>query len=152
MVRLMSLKPAGKLQSDDGQAPSTKATFMTNKRSVLWIDHQAASLLSLDAAEPQLRKIKLHTHSTGQHKSAVRTEHEFFGEVCDALATFQQVLLVGPHVSLSDFDRYIHKHRPHLAETVVGQQVVDHPTDPQLAALGREFFALRDAGRVTSLS
>lgn len=118
---------------------------MTSPRAIVWIDHQTASLLNFDDHQPAIRKFKLHTHPTGQHGSSVRSEHEFFGEVCDALAGFQQVLVVGPHLGIADFERYAKKHRPHAAHCMVGFQVVDHPTDKQLAALGREFVAQRES-------
>ena len=42
----------------------------------------------------------------------LRTEHEFFGHVCDALAGIQEVLVVVPRTAQSDFRHYVEKHRP----------------------------------------
>ena len=53
--------------------------------AVVWIDHQKAQILQFDAEHVQSQKVKAHTHHRAYHGSAVRTGHEFFGEVCDAL-------------------------------------------------------------------
>ena len=59
---------------------------MSLSRAVVLIDHHHALVLQFDADGAQSRMVKEHTHDTRQHGSAVRTEHEFFGEVGDALA------------------------------------------------------------------
>ena len=59
---------------------------MTTYHAVVWIDHHSAQILQFDEAHVQAQKVKAHSHHTKQHGSSVRTGHEFFGEVCDALA------------------------------------------------------------------
>ena len=59
---------------------------MSNLHAVLWVDHQHAQVMHLETDSTQVQKIKAHIHHTRQHGSKVRTEHEFFGEVCDAMA------------------------------------------------------------------
>ena len=68
---------------------------MTHFHAVVWIDHQNAQILQFDAEQVQASKVKAHSHPTGQHGSGVRTQHEFFGQVCDALADIPEVLAVG---------------------------------------------------------
>jgi hypothetical protein len=45
---------------------------------------------------------------------------------------------------VADFERYAHKHRPALAKHLVGRELVDHPTEPQLVALARQWFLKHD--------
>ena len=59
---------------------------MTMFHAVAWVDHQSAQILQFDAEHIQAQKVKAHSHHTRQHGSSVRTEHEYFAEVCDALA------------------------------------------------------------------
>lgn len=117
---------------------------MTTRHAVLFVDHQAAQLLQFDAEQVQAQKIKAHKHPTKQHGSAVRAEHEYFASVCDALAGIAEVLVVGPHTGLADFQHYLNKHRPALLRQVADFQAVDHPTEHQLVALAREFFLKHD--------
>lgn len=117
---------------------------MTTFHAVVRIDHQAAEILQFDAEHVQAQKVKAHSHHTAQHGSGVRTSHEFFGEVCDALAGIPEVLVAGSHTTLADFRHYVGKHRPALAPHVVAYEAVDHPTTNQLVALARRFFLKYD--------
>jgi len=121
----------------------TEATQIV-QHAVVRTDHQQAQVLRFDETQVQAQTVHLQAYTTAQHKSGVRSEHEFFGAVCDALDGIAQVLVTGTHTALADFRHYVDKHRPHLAAHLVGYEVVDHPTDPQLVALARAFFQRQD--------
>ena len=113
---------------------------MTAFHAVVRIDHHNAEILQFDAEHVQAEKIKSHTHHTAQHGSAVRTEHEFFGHVCDALAGIAEVLVAGSHTAQADFKHYVEKHRPALAPHILGYETVNQPTPAELVALARKMF------------
>lgn len=117
---------------------------MTMQHAVVWTDHHKAQVLQFDAEHVLAQKIKTHTHHTRQHGSAVRTEHEFFADLCDALKGIEEVLVTGPRTALADFRHYLEKHRPEVGKRVVGTEPVDHPTDGQLVAFARQYFAKYD--------
>lgn len=117
---------------------------MTLFHAVIWIDHQQAQVLQFDAEQVQARKIKAHSHPTGQHGSAVRTQHEFYGQVCDDVADIPELLVTGSRQSQADFRHYVEKHRPALIKHILGWETVDHPTDNQLVALARKQFLKLD--------
>jgi hypothetical protein len=108
--------------------------------AVVWTDHQFAQILQFDADQLLEQKVRAHTHYTAQHGSTVRTQHEFFGEVCDALDGIAQVLVTGSHTATADFRHYADKHRPQTAIRIIGYEVVDHPSENQLVALARKYF------------
>jgi stalled ribosome rescue protein Dom34 len=112
--------------------------------AVLRLDHHQAHLLQFDADQVQAQTLKAHGHVTKQHGSAVRTEHEFFAAVCDALSGIAEVLVVGSRTAQSDFRHYVEKHRPAVAAQIAGYDTVDHPSDNQLVALARSFFLKHD--------
>ena len=113
---------------------------MSRSHAVVWTDHHAARLLTFDAEHVQAKKIRSSSHHTRQHNSGVRTEHEFFGEVCDAAKDLDEVLVTGSRTAVADFRHYAEKHRPHVAARIVGYEIVDHPTDPELVALAQRYF------------
>ena len=117
---------------------------MPLSRAAVWIDHQRAQVVHLDAVPIEIRQVRAHTHHTRQHGSTVRTEHEFFGEVCDSLGGLGEVLVTGGHTAQSDLKHYAEKHRPAVAQRIVGYQTVDQPTEHQLVALARAYFLARD--------
>jgi DNA-binding ferritin-like protein len=117
---------------------------MSPLHAVVWTDHQSAQVLQFDSEHVRAQKIRTHTYHTAQHGSAVRSEHEFFGEICDALDGIAEVLVTGSHTAIADFRRYAEKHRPHTATRIVGYEVVDRPSEKQLAALARKYFLGHD--------
>ena len=114
---------------------------MTLFHAVVRVDHHAAEVLQFDTDQVLVQKLKAHVHDTPQHHSGVRTEHEFFGSVCDALEGIAEVLVTGSHTAIEDFKHYVAKHRPLVARQIVGHEIVDHPTQNQLVAQARKFFA-----------
>jgi stalled ribosome rescue protein Dom34 len=113
--------------------------------AVIWADHHSARILPFDAHRVHVLAVRAHEHSTRQHGSDVRTEHEFMGEVCDTLEGIAQVLVCGSHTMLADLRHYVDKHRPQLAMHIVSYEVVDHLSDNELVALARKHFLKLDA-------
>ncbi|MBC7728180.1 MAG: hypothetical protein H7242_11330 [Microbacteriaceae bacterium] len=112
--------------------------------AVAFVDHQSAQVMQFGSEHVVERKVHAHLHVTRQHHSVVRSEHEFFGEVCDALDGIAEVLMAGGHTSLADFRHYVEKHRPLTAARIAGWEVVDRPTEGELVALARKHFARYD--------
>jgi hypothetical protein len=113
-------------------------------RAVLWLDHHRASVLQFDETHTERNAVKDHPHDTGQHHSAVRTQHEFFASVCEALEGLEEVLVTAAQTAQSDFRHYVTKHRHALLARLVGWETVDHPTDGELVAMARKFFLAHD--------
>jgi stalled ribosome rescue protein Dom34 len=119
-------------------------------RAVLLIDHHEARLVQFDAEHTVAERIREHSHHTKQHGSAVRSEHEFYAEVCEAMKGVAEVLVTGSHQSQADFRHYLQKHRPAQEKQVIGYETVDHPTEAQLVALARKVFLRHDSGLPTA--
>jgi len=110
---------------------------MSFLHAVIWMDHHTAHVIEFDREKMRERHLRAHAHPTRQHRSTVRTEHEFFAEVCDAVAGLDSILLTGAHKIQADLRHFIEKHRPALAPRISGWEIVDHPTSAQLVALAR---------------
>ena len=117
---------------------------MNHSHAVVWTDHQTAQILQFDSVHSQSKKIRSHEHYTRQHGSTVRTEHEFFDAICDAVETISEVLIAGSHTAIADFRHYVDKHRPHTASRVVGYEVVNYPPENELVAAARKYFLKYD--------
>ncbi|MCE2981665.1 MAG: hypothetical protein LW923_17735 [Betaproteobacteria bacterium] len=124
---------------------------MTLFHAVVRIDHHAAQILQFDPDHIEAQTLRAHNHPTRQHGSQLRTEHEFFGAVCDALAGTGEALVVGSKTAQTDFRHYVEKHRPQTLPQIVGYETVDQPSDAQLVALARKYFVKHDrmTGRPT---
>jgi hypothetical protein len=119
---------------------------MSSHHAVVFVSHGNAQVLEFGAEHREGHQLRSHSHPTAQHGSEVRAEHEFFAQVCDAIDAVAEALVVGSRHGISDFERYVAKHRPATAPRIVGYDVVDHPSENQLVALGREFFLQRARG------
>ncbi len=113
---------------------------MTSNHCLVQLSHESALVIEYDAESTHVSKTIQHHHATHQHGSEVRTEHEFFGSVCDMLDAFAQVLVLGGHTPIADFHHYVDKHRRQTAARIVGYDVVDHLTENQLVAHARKRF------------
>lgn len=120
--------------------------------AVVFVDHHHAQVLQFDAEQTQLQKIHEHQHLTRQHASGVRSEHEFFGQVCDALEGVSQVLITGGHQGLAGFRHFVEKHRPQTAQHIAGYEVVGHPSENELVVIARKYFVQADGMGETPMS
>jgi hypothetical protein len=125
-------------------AQPTKALAMSLYHAVAFVDHYAADVLQFGAQHVVEHTLHQQLKFTRAHHSGVRTEHVFFGQICDALDGITEVLVTGGHTALADFRHYVDKHRPQTAARIAGYEVVDHPTEKQLVALARKYFAKHD--------
>ena len=102
---------------------------MSLYHAVVFVDHESAEVLQFDSESVLDRKIHEHRHFTRQHA---------------AVEGIAEVLVAGRHTGIADFRHDVDKHRPLTAARIVGYEVVDHPTENQLVALGRKHFAKYD--------
>jgi stalled ribosome rescue protein Dom34 len=123
---------------------------MSLTHAVVWIDHESAKIFQVDRPQTEPMKVKTHHHYTRQHGSEIRTQHEFFAQVCDAVAGVSELLIAGSQNVHTDFHHFITKHRPALIHSIIRWEAVDRPTERQLAAFGRKFFAKHDRGAAES--
>ena len=76
--------------------------------------------------------------------SGRRDEHvnaRFFSAVVQALRGAGPLVLAGPSTAKLELAKYLKKKAPELEREVIGVQTLDHPTDRQLAAFARNYFA-----------
>ena len=111
--------------------------------AVVWLDHHSAQVLQFDTEQVQTQSVKSHSHPTRQHGSEVRDQHEFFAQVCAALADIREVLVTGSNTSLADFKHYAEKHQPAVAARLMGYEPVDHPSAGGLALPARDAWRYR---------
>jgi hypothetical protein len=63
-----------------------------------------------------------------------------FAAVAAALQGVHEVLLTGPGLARDEFRAWCRQHQPAVGQTIIASVVSDHPSDPQLVALARQYF------------
>jgi stalled ribosome rescue protein Dom34 len=109
--------------------------------ALVWLDHHHAEILQFDATQVLAQQVKSDVHYTRHHDSKTRSEHEFFAEICEALADVDQLLVVGSPVAQAEFRRYVDKFRPLVAARVVHVQTLGHPSNSEMIGLARRYFS-----------
>lgn len=119
--------------------------------ALVWIDHQQARIFHFDAAGADRTVIhSSHPHQHLHHKANARDsghaapDTHFLEEVADALAPAGAILITGPANAKTELANYIKGAHPGMASRISGVETLDHPSDGQLVALARKFFAKDD--------
>lgn len=125
---------------------------MTSNRHVaVWIDHQEARIFHVDAESFDEKTVHAPTRHLHKHPKGATAEHNhpddahhFFKAVAHELEGAERVLIVGPSTAKLQFLRYAAKQDHGLEPRIVGIETVDHPTDRQLVAYAKHYFAEDD--------
>jgi hypothetical protein len=68
-------------------------------------------------------------------------EHRFFREIGIALRGQDEILVLGPSLAKLRFLRFARQHESVVEARIVGLETADHPTDVQVVAHARQYFA-----------
>ena len=122
-----------------------------NRHVAVWIDHHEARIFHVDAESFDEKTVHAPTHHVHRHPKGPTAEHNhpddahhFFKAVAHELEGAERVLIVGPSTAKLQFIRYANKHDHALEPRIVGVETVDHPTDRQLVAYAKHYFAADD--------
>lgn len=119
--------------------------------AIVWMDHREARIVSFnrDAADTHVVTADL-AGRHGHHKANVPgaghkgVDHQYFDHLVAALDGFGAILLTGPAHAKLEFRNYIADKAPKLAARISAVEAMDHPTEGQLLAHGRQFFRADD--------
>jgi hypothetical protein len=126
----------------------------SDRHVALWLDHTEARIFHVDAASFDEKTLHAPTHHLHRHPKGPNSEHEhehpddahhFFKAIAHELGTAERVLVVGPSTAKLQFIHYAFKKDPTLEPRIIGIETVDHPTDRQLVAYAKHYFAADDA-------
>lgn len=124
---------------------------MSHFHAVVWLDHSEAHVMHI--APDDVEKSVVHPSKPHQHlhsKSGVpgsgkaAEDKQYYHAVVEALKGAQEILVVGPAQAKLQLIKHMHAHDQSVADKVVGVETIDHPTDGQLVAYARKYFAAKD--------
>ena len=129
----------------------TTAKANSNRHVAVWIDHREARIFHVDAESADESTVLAPAPHVHRHPKGPSSEHEhpddahqFFKAVAKAIEGAERVLVVGPSTAKLQFIHYAYKHDSTLEPHIIGIETVDHPTDGQLVAYARRYFAADD--------
>ena len=117
------------------------------RHAVVWLDHAEATIISYthgksreQVVRSQLPTRRAHSDRGQSGSGHVRDDVEFFEEIARQIGDVPEVLIVGPGLAKTAFERYVRKHHPSLAGHIVGVETVDHPTAGQILKYSKQYF------------
>jgi stalled ribosome rescue protein Dom34 len=125
-----------------------------SKHTIVWLDHQEAHIFHVQpdtfsetSVRASVRHLHRHPKGATEHTSHPDDAKHFFDDVSHALEGAQEILVVGPGTAKLHFLKHVHKHQPGLESKIFGVETVDHPSDKQLVAYAKHYFAAADRMR-----
>lgn len=132
----------------------TTASHPTANHMVVWIDHTEARIFAIardGAAEWRVAAPSsashIHHKAGGGDTGKTPTDQHYLHAVVEAVKDAPEILIVGPGTAKSELKAHIERHDPQVAKKIVAVEPMDHPTDGQLIAAARKFFAAADRMR-----
>ena len=122
---------------------------MTRLHAVVWLDHREAHVLHFTRSHAESTLVegeRRHLHHKRGATGAGRAPEDpaYFGEIAAALRGAGEILVTGPAQAKHEFVKYLQHHDAPLAKKVVGVETLNHPSDGELLAHARRFFAAAD--------
>ena len=125
-----------------------------HNHAVVWIDHRLAKIffLGLDAADEltihsELSSDHLHHKAHTVGSGNVHEDSTFFPRIDEALQHSEAVLIVGPGNEKTLLLKHLKEIKHSHTARELHAQTYDHPTDPEIIALGRRHFHLGEPAR-----
>ena len=141
---------------------------MSTNHAIVWIDRAEAHVIMFDREHVEAQRIKsrtTHRKAMGGHVGTHQGKHgraakdsgrhspdgghaqsdeEYYHEVAQALAGVHEVLIAGPAQAKDEFRAHCKRHDKAVDKTIVAVIPSDHPTDPQLVAMAKQYFLKHD--------
>ena len=128
-----------------------EVTHKNLSHAVVWIDHQEAHVIQFNADEHENATVSTRSKHGHLHQKAgvVGSGHHvadqtYLHEVVEAVASANEILIVGPGSAKLELMKHMVKHDANIASKVVGIETVDHPSDAQLLAYAKKSFTRID--------
>jgi stalled ribosome rescue protein Dom34 len=124
---------------------------MSYYHSVVWIDHQKATVWQFTSSQEQSTVV--HAHDQHQKVHSRKSTHgghkhpadpKFFEEVAQALAGTHEILIIGPAQTKQEFANFLREKQAALGKGIVAVENADHPSDAEVLGYARHHFTALD--------
>lgn len=124
---------------------------MTFPHAVVWMDHREAHIIDFALDEHHEQKVRqqggpraLHHRAGSVGSGNAKEDHAYFDAIVAALGDATEILVAGPGNAKTEFVKDAKARHAKFAERIVGTETLDHPTDPQILAFAKKYFARYD--------
>jgi stalled ribosome rescue protein Dom34 len=124
---------------------------MSYYHSVVWIDHQKATVWQFTSTEEE--RTLVHSHDQHQKIHGRKSTHgghqhpadpKFFEQVAAALSGTHEILIIGPAQTKQEFANFLREKHAPLGKGIVAVETADHPSDAEVLSYARRHFKALD--------
>lgn len=124
----------------------------THYHAVAWLDHREARIFHFNPDDFTREIVRGHDqhlhHKAGEIGSGhAGADPKYFAAVAKALSSAREILVIGPGAAKTEFMTYLAHAEPAIKGRVAAVETFDHPSDNQVLAHARKFFAAADRMR-----
>jgi len=125
---------------------------MSFQHAIVWLDHHEARVIDFAVDDHRIVTVEGENGARQLHRKAsvigtgkVAPDRRYFEDVVTAIGDAREVLITGPGTAKVEFQRLLASRHAPVAKRVVGVETLDHPSDSELLAFGRQYFKRVDA-------
>jgi stalled ribosome rescue protein Dom34 len=111
-------------------------------QSIVWIDEKEARILRVE--EGLYHKATIHPPESATRASVEHASFEsdggYFNQVARALDWADEILIVGPSSTKSEFLKYMHKNDHAIDPRILGVESIEEPSDKELIGFADLYF------------
>ena len=122
--------------------------------ALVWLDHRTAKVFRFDSQSSETTTVHstdphahLHHKANSGDSGHAAIDKGFLRNVTAAMAGSGAILIAGPGSAKTELRTHVAHEHPEIAARISGVQTLDHPSDGELLAYGREFFKADDRMR-----
>jgi stalled ribosome rescue protein Dom34 len=128
-----------------------EANMAHHFHAVVWIDHRAAQIFEFGADDVEHHRIAHHGAAHHIHNKAgsvgsghAHEDQAYLKAVGEALHAAGEILVTGAGQAKAELMNYLKTHAPQVAARVLGVETLDRPSDGEIVAFARKYFAGKD--------
>lgn len=117
------------------------------RHAVVWLDHVKATVITYSHGDRHVQTLKsllppnkAHSDRNQSGSGHARDDVAFFDEIARTVERVPEVLIVGPGLAKTAFERHVRDKHPTLASHIVGVETVDHPSAGEIMKFSRHYF------------
>jgi len=124
---------------------------MNNTHTLVWLDHRVAKVFSFDSNSNDLSVVHsthpdahLHHKANARDSGHIPVDHLFLDSIASAIPPHGPILIVGPGTAKKELHSHLLDRHPNISGRISAVTPLDHPSDGELLACGRQFFDADD--------
>jgi stalled ribosome rescue protein Dom34 len=124
---------------------------MAHFHAVIWLDHSQARIFHF--SRDDVERLVAHATHKNPHQHHKRgsigsghapEDRKYFEQVATLIEGSSEILVTGPGDAKLELVKHLQAHHRDLGAKVVGTEALDHPSDGQVLAYARKYFAAKD--------